>query len=55
VGFLLDVEEQICESLEGRLKAAIVTFNYYWRAEEVGSKPILAYFFPCCKLACFLC
>ena len=33
----------ICESLEGRLKAAIVTFNHHWRAKEVGSKPI---FFP---------
>jgi hypothetical protein len=42
VGCLLVVEEQICESLEGRLKAAIceilegrlkaaiVTFNHHW-------------------------
>jgi hypothetical protein len=43
VGCLLVVEEHICdslegilkvairESLEGRLKAAIVTFNHHWR------------------------
>jgi hypothetical protein len=50
VGFLLVLEEQIyeslegrmkvviCKSLEGRLKATIVTFNHHWRDEEVGSK-----------------
>jgi hypothetical protein len=45
VGFLLVVKEQICESLEGRLKVGIVTFNRCWRAEEIGSKPILSCFF----------
>jgi hypothetical protein len=65
VGFLLVLEEQIyeslegrlkaaiCESLEGRLKAAIVTFNHHWRAEEVGSKAHSCFFFffsMCCKL-----
>jgi hypothetical protein len=62
VDYLLVVEEQICESLEGRLKAticeslerrlkaAIVTFNHYWRVEEVGSKAhscLFLIFFPC--------
>ena len=52
---LLVVCEQICESLEGRLKgilkdaicgsfkgrlkAAIEIFNHHWRDKEVGSKP----------------
>jgi hypothetical protein len=41
---------------EGKLKAAIVTFNHYWIAEEVVSKPILGCsFFMCCKLVYFLC
>jgi hypothetical protein len=38
VGFLLVVETQICENLEGRLKVPIATFKHHWRIEEVGSE-----------------
>jgi hypothetical protein len=56
VGFLLVVEEQIDDNLEGRLKASIVTFNCYWRVEKVGCKPILACFFASVvNLYIFLC
>jgi len=56
VGLFLVVEEQICEtlegrlkvaiceSLEGRLKVAIVPFNHHWRVEEVGSKAHSCFF-----------
>jgi hypothetical protein len=41
IGRLESLEEtlkaSICESLEGRLKATIVIFNYHWRDKEVGS------------------
>jgi hypothetical protein len=70
VGCFLVVEEQICESmegglkvtifesLEGRLKASIVTFNCQWRAEEVGFKAHTCLFliFPMyCNLVYLLC
>ena len=47
MGFFLGVKKHIHESLEGRLKDAIVTFNFHWRAKEVGSKTNLVVFFPC--------